>query len=419
LLFDEQIEEGVENKVDIASIQQHIRYGLNKKGGIMKKLLLYLSFVSLTIIANAQWQQTSLDSGNIHCLAVIGSNIFVGTDYGVFISSNDGKNWALKNNGLSTYKITSSLMQNGDTLFAGTGSGLFMSSDSANNWISKGFSDTSICSIAIGSNKILVTNYFGVYLSSNNGHSWTAINNGLPDNSARSIAINSTFYYTGTDYRGMYISGNNGNNWTPINFGLPLSVNVYPYIYEILISDTNIYIANGGVYLSKDNGGSWSEMDFGISSSVSSLIVAGNRIFAGCNGAALSMNNGTDWIPINDGFPSNLFINNFAIKDDTLFAGTTQYGVWKRPLSELTGLEKVNNTKNNISIFPNPALNNITIESPQKSTIEILNIQGQMILQQPLQQGKTGIDVSGLAKGVYILRLKSNDKTAVTRIVKE
>ena len=39
-------------------------------------------------------------------------------------------------------------------------------------------------------------------------------------------------------------------------------------------------------------------------------------------------------------------------------------------------------------------------------------------LQQQLQQGKTDIDISGLAKGVYILRLCSNDKTEVAKIVK-
>jgi YVTN family beta-propeller protein len=86
-----------------------------------------------------------------------------------------------------------------------------------------------------------------------------------------------------------------------------------------------------------------------------------------------------------------------------------------------------------ISVYPNPATDNITIESPQKSRIEILNIQGQTIMQRQIQpaslasrlrgqqggQGKTDIDISTLAKGVYILRLCSNDKIAVTRIVKE
>ncbi len=78
-----------------------------------------------------------------------------------------------------------------------------------------------------------------------------------------------------------------------------------------------------------------------------------------------------------------------------------------------------NINENFISIYPNPVTENITIEAPQKATIEILNIAGQTILQRQLQQGKTDIDISRLAKGVYFLRLCSNDKTAVSKIVKE
>jgi DUF971 family protein len=79
-----------------------------------------------------------------------------------------------------------------------------------------------------------------------------------------------------------------------------------------------------------------------------------------------------------------------------------------------------------INVYPIPASNAITIDFPkaaggslQEAVIEITNIQGQTILQQPIQQGKTNIYIGTLAKGVYILRLLSNDKTEVTRIVKE
>jgi hypothetical protein len=87
----------------------------------------------------------------------------------------------------------------------------------------------------------------------------------------------------------------------------------------------------------------------------------------------------------------------------------------------ITNASSINETYDNIniSIFPNPTTEKLTIDASQKATIEILNIQGQTIQQQQLQQGKTDIDISRLAKGVYILRLCSNDKTAVTKIVKE
>jgi hypothetical protein len=73
----------------------------------------------------------------------------------------------------------------------------------------------------------------------------------------------------------------------------------------------------------------------------------------------------------------------------------------------------------NISVYPNPATYCISIETPQKTTIEILNIQGQIILRKQLHQGKTDIDIGGFGKGIYILRLNSKDKIQVKRIVKE
>jgi hypothetical protein len=80
----------------------------------------------------------------------------------------------------------------------------------------------------------------------------------------------------------------------------------------------------------------------------------------------------------------------------------------------------INNGYENIfHIYPNPATDHINVISTQNSQFEILNIQGQTIKRQLIQQGKTDIDISGLAKGVYILRLNSNDKMEVTKFVKE
>jgi hypothetical protein len=55
----------------------------------------------------------------------------------------------------------------------------------------------------------------------------------------------------------------------------------------------------------------------------------------------------------------------------------------------------------------------------EHSSISIYNLQGQLLLQQQIQQGKTDIDISELAKGVYILRLYSNARVEDGRIIKE
>jgi len=55
----------------------------------------------------------------------------------------------------------------------------------------------------------------------------------------------------------------------------------------------------------------------------------------------------------------------------------------------------------------------------EHSVIFIYNLQGQILLQQQMQQGKTDIDISELAKGVYIVRLYSNARVEAGRIIKE
>jgi hypothetical protein len=72
-----------------------------------------------------------------------------------------------------------------------------------------------------------------------------------------------------------------------------------------------------------------------------------------------------------------------------------------------------------ISIYPNPASDNLTIESPQKSEIEIVNLQGQLTKSFTAISNKTTIDVSGFAKGIYFVKVKTKNGVAVKKFVKE
>jgi Zn-dependent metalloprotease len=63
-----------------------------------------------------------------------------------------------------------------------------------------------------------------------------------------------------------------------------------------------------------------------------------------------------------------------------------------------------------ISIFPNPATNSITIKNiKQDFTIEVYNIIGQKIKNQNITPDNNTIDVSSLSNGAYILKLKGYD----------
>jgi len=70
-----------------------------------------------------------------------------------------------------------------------------------------------------------------------------------------------------------------------------------------------------------------------------------------------------------------------------------------------------------INIYPNPANDNIIIEAPQKSQIEILNIQGQLIKSIATNNNKTIVDISALAKGIYMVKVQSENGVVNKKLV--
>jgi len=71
------------------------------------------------------------------------------------------------------------------------------------------------------------------------------------------------------------------------------------------------------------------------------------------------------------------------------------------------------------SIFPNPATENLTIQTHQKAIIEILNIAGQSIMKINDSDTFTMIDIKDLSSGVYIVKVRTDKGSAVKKFIKE
>lgn len=106
----------------------------------------------------------------------------------------------------------------------------------------------------------------GVFTSPNNGASWSALNNGISTMQTRSIALNTTngFLYAATDINvatgdttgiGIYLSVNNGATWSLASNGI-----ADRRITEVLVDKLSgdVYaLSPDGVYRSTNNGTSW------------------------------------------------------------------------------------------------------------------------------------------------------------------
>jgi len=81
--------------------------------------------------------------------------------------------------------------------------------------------------------------------------------------------------------------------------------------------------------------------------------------------------------------------------------------------------QQANSQQISYHIYPNPTNSFLTIEAPQKSLIEISNIQGQLLQKVKAINPKTTLDISNLPKGNYYLKVTDNDHHAIEQIVIE
>jgi len=74
------------------------------------------------------------------------------------------------------------------------------------------------------------------------------------------------------------------------------------------------------------------------------------------------------------------------------------------------------------SVFPNPANDKIIIESKKiikNETVSIYSMQGKLLIQQEKKLEKIEINISNLEKGLYFLKIKSDESITVKCIIKE
>ena len=425
----------------------------------MKKLLCILSFSILLLSFEycfGQWQQTSLNSYQIESLATNGTNIFAGTYNGeVFLSTNNGTDWKLANNGLPNQYSITTIAINGTNIFAGTGSysegGIYLSTNNGETWtaVNNGLPYSGgypyVSSLAIsGTNIFAGTCQYGVFLSTDNGGSWIAKNNGLCidyNHCIGSLAMSGTNIFASAGCNGypdmVYLSTNNGVNWKLAGDSTSSAAN---YVYALTTNGTNIFAGTEkGVYLSTNNGGNWNVINNGFSGGASILVINGTNIFAGNSGAKgifLSTNNGSSWKTINNGFADSTNVQKLVVNGSYVFAGTNNGnsgGVWKRSLSEITGVNELRNGNGElrIKVYPNPA-NSLLVVSyslleKTKIDISICDVTGRKV--DIIENGELRIEnegehtinfnTEGLKSGVYFVRLISNDGVGVTKFVKK
>jgi hypothetical protein len=74
---------------------------------------------------------------------------------------------------------------------------------------------------------------------------------------------------------------------------------------------------------------------------------------------------------------------------------------------------------NNIKIYPSPTTDNLTIEMPQSSRIEVMNVEGQIISLIESADKKTTINLSNLSSGIYIIKALTENGIVTKKFLKQ
>ncbi len=394
---------------------------------LIKKILIFFVFISIKLI-HSQWTAIG-PPGNLSVTSITinGANLFAGTSGGIYISTNDGQNWAQTSFGnLNVHSLASG----GANIFAGTlYNGVYISTNNGLNWSQTALNNQFISAMFFNNGNIFAgTDGNGIYSSSNNGQNWTQT---LSNQHINSIILNGSYMYAGSGGNGVFISQNYGLTWTQSALDNQI-------IYALASFGQKVFAGTPvGVLLSTNNGQTWGASPILPNLTIWSLAVSASNIFAGTDdwGVYLSTNSGANWTQRNEGM-GELGIQTLVLSSNYIYAGTDKLSAFKRSLKEIIGIINYSSAiPKEFSIkqnYPNPFNPSTSIkfdlppftkgEAGGFIILKIYNVLGKEVatlVNRQLQPGSYEVtwDASNFPSGVYFYKLQTENYSETKKMI--
>jgi len=324
----------------------------------MKRLVFFGIFIITTSLITActifssgdPTKITRLKGHDVTGIFANGNRIIAGTEKGIFLSTDNGKNWILADstvhlnnffipNNMSPPPIQITIWGDDNTIFAGIeggeSAGVLVSSDNGDTWKQK---DTNFIEevnggfTQIGSTIFVGTNH-GVFFTTNEGSRWKAAADTSKIHPVFSVFSIGSVLFAGVPDEGVFRSTDKGKTWSTANNGL---TNTATLAFTALNSKLFVGVrqatdtSTAGVFVSKDNGANWNPLDNKLTSHTINVLYSNDKtLFAGTKrGIYFSADQGNKW-----NLFDSIYATSFASNDSYLFIGTNG-GIKRYPLSQ-------------------------------------------------------------------------------------
>ena len=132
----------------------------------------------------------------------------------------------------------------------------------------------------------------------------------------------------------------------------------------------------------------------------------------------------TEWQPYSNLLP-NVIINELEINHttDMLYAGSYGRGLWVSPLVEpiLGTTDRIRSS--DVSVYPNPANETVTISfvEPLDAEIRVFDVSGKLVIYEADSALSTdhSLNISHLNAGVYFIRINSEAGSVTKKLIKK
>jgi hypothetical protein len=386
---------------------------------MLKKSFLNILLIFFTVFSqfvHPQWKKIN-EVGKSSCILTFDDIVIVGTDNGIYRSTDEGESWTHFD--LTSFNLTvTDLTKNDQYIFAGTYNGVYSSADTGKSWKRIG-PDFTILSVFVIDSIILAGIHGG-------GKEWTWVEG----SHFYSYIMDDGKIFAGT-FDGIYTSIDSGFTWHghSQNGRIVSSITRNEEYFFATLWDS--------LLRSDDFGLTWKKSDEGLpfqNHNIYSVFACDSLVFAGLtlNGVYLSKNNGMAWEKFDEGieiFDTTYHVK-FAINSSKVFVSFLYNSLWEYPLSSITGVREIDSQTiehfNLFQNFPNPfnPITKISWQSPvgSQQILTVYDILGREVVtlvnkEMPAGNYEVEFPAEGLASGIYIYRLTVGDYVSTKKMV--